>query len=78
VVWTVVWKNEITGREPVLKTAMRLEIEPIADSLLNPTSARKLRVLREADQRDAKVVGLVLAGRREWRAAHQDDRNEQN
>jgi hypothetical protein len=56
----------------------RLEIEPIADSLLHSTSAGKLRVLREADQRDAEVVRVGLAVGRERRAAHQDERSEQD
>jgi hypothetical protein len=57
---------------------MRLEIEPIADSLLNSTNAGKLAVLRKADQRDAKVVGVVLTCGRERGAARQDECKEQN
>jgi hypothetical protein len=39
---------------------MRLEIEPIADSLLDPTTAGKLSVLREANQRNPEIVGVLL------------------
>jgi hypothetical protein len=45
------------------------EVEAIADALFDPASARKLLVLRAADERNARVVGVVLTCERERRTA---------
>jgi hypothetical protein len=54
-----------------------LEIEAIADALLDATSARNVGVSRQTHLRDAEVVGVILTCEGDRRTARQDERNEE-
>jgi hypothetical protein len=61
-----------------LDAAMSLEVEAIADALLDATSARKVGVFRQTHLRDAEVVGVILACEGDRRTARQNERGEED
>jgi hypothetical protein len=60
-----------------LDATMRQEVEAIRLAHFDPAGARKVDLLRGADQRNA-VIGIVLTCGRERRAARQEEGEEQN
>ena len=57
---------------------MSLEVEAIADALLDATSAGNVGVLRQTHHWDAEIVGIILTHEGDRRTARQDERNKQD
>ena len=60
-----------------LDAAMSLEVEAIADALLDATGAGNVGVLRRTHHWDSEIVCVILTSEGERRTARQHDRNEQ-